>query len=155
MRRRIDWIIKLWLINRAQRKSGLDWRDPRVRLLDVTYHDLDAQGGLFQRCQDLNLIDRMVDEQEIRRAQSEPPKDTRAWTRGAIIQHAWGKNVETIVKNWETVQIIAKPRDRTSPHPFDRHRRMVNRLEIRLEDPLKADDTAALEKVTKFTETWH
>ncbi len=155
LHRRIDWLIKLWLINRAQHHSGLDWQDPRLRLLDVTYHDLDPREGLFHRCQDLDLIDRMVDEQEIRRAQTEPPGDTRAWTRGTIIQHAWGKNVDTIVKNWEAVQIIAKPQGRASSHPFDRHRRMVNRLEIKLEDPLRAADTAALEKVMKFAEAWN
>ncbi len=155
LHRRIDWLIKLWLINRVQHQSGLDWQDPRLRLLDVTYHDLDPREGLFQRCQDLDLIDRMVDEQEIRKAQTKPPQDTRAWTRGTIIQHAWGRNVETIVKNWEAVQIIAKPQGCESSHPFGRHRRMVNRLEIKLEDPLRAEDTAALEKVMKFAEAWN
>jgi proteasome accessory factor A len=155
LRRRIDWIVKLWLINRAQLQGGLDWRNPRLRLLDVTYHDLDPGNGLFQRCQSLDLIDRMVDEQEIRRAQIEPPQGTRAWIRGTIIQHAWGKNVEIIVKSWENVLVIAKPESRSAAHPFDRHRRMVNRLEIKLEDPLMAEDASELEKVMKFADGWN
>ncbi len=47
MRRRIDWILKLWLINRKQQKDGLDWFDYRLKLLDVHYHDLDPQSGIF------------------------------------------------------------------------------------------------------------
>lgn len=155
LRRKIDWILKLWLINRAQHNNGLDWWDHRLRILDLRYHDLDAGSGLFHRCQELGLVDRMVDEQEIRKAQVEPPRNTRAWMRGSIIQHVWGKNVEAIVKNWECIHIVARPKGRLSAHPFDRHRRMVNRLEIKMEDPLLAEDGCQLDKVREFTGFWN
>jgi Pup-ligase protein len=154
LRRRIDWILKLWLINRAQQKNGFDWRDRRLRLLDVRYHDLHPESGIFERCKALHLADQMVDEEEIRRGQIDPPKGTRAWTRGEIIQCAAGKNVEIIVKNWERINIMARPKGRSASHPFDRHRRMVNRLEIKLEDPFMANDASALEKVRDFVKLW-
>ena len=154
LRRRIDWILKLWLINRVKQKKGFDWRDRRLRLLDVRYHDLHPDSGIFQRCIALHLADQMVDEEEIRKAQIEPPKDTRAWTRGRIVQCAEGKNVEVIIKNWERINIVARPKGPSSTHPFDRHRRMVNRLEIKLDDPFMTNDASVLEKVRDFVEMW-
>ncbi len=154
LRRKIDWILKLWLINRLQQENGFDWQDYRLRLLDVRYHDLDPASGVFERCQALDLADRMVDEQDIRKAQIEPPHDTRAWTRGMIIQCTAGTNLEVIIKNWEKINVFARPEGRSSAHPFDRHRRMVNRLEIKMEDPLTANDDFALEKMRDFVEMW-
>jgi proteasome accessory factor A len=154
LRRRIDWILKLWLINRVKQKNGFDWRDRRLRLLDVRYHDLHPDSGIFQRCIALHLADQMVDEEAIRKAQIEPPKDTRAWTRGRIVQCAEGKNVEVIIKNWERINIVARPKGPSSTHPFNRHRRMVNRLEIKLDDPFMTNDASVLEKVRDFVEMW-
>jgi len=154
LRRKIDWILKLWLINRVQQNKDIGWQDYRLQLLDVRYHDLDPVSGIFRRCQELSLTDRIVDDTDIHKALAEPPKDTRAWTRGMTIQSAYGKNVDVIIKNWETMNIVARPADRSSNHPFDRHRRMVNRLEIKLEDPLVADQAAILEKIRDFMEMW-
>jgi len=154
MRRKIDWVLKLWLVNRVRNKNGLEWGNHRLRLLDVRYHDLDPAEGLYQRCQDLDLADRMVDEQAILRAQVEPPDNTRARTRGMIIQSASGRNVDVIIKNWEKVHIVARPQGPRSIHPFSRRRRMVNRLEIRLDDPLMAEDASVLEDVRNFVECW-
>lgn len=152
LRRRVDWILKLWLLNRVKQKNGLDWSDCRLRLLDVRYHDLDARSGIFEQCRALDLTDRLVDDQEIRKAQRDPPPDTRAWTRGMVIQSASGKNVEVIVKNWERMSIVARPKGNSHSHPFGRHRRMVNRLEIEMEDPLTPGDASVLQKVRDFTE---
>ncbi|MBI5248189.1 MAG: proteasome accessory factor PafA2 family protein [Desulfomonile tiedjei] len=154
LKRRIDWILKLWLINRVQQNKRFDWQDYRLQHLDARYHDLDPVSGIFQRCQELNLTDRMVNDNEIRKAKVVPPDDTRAWTRGMTIQSASGKNVDVIVQNWETIDIVARPKGRSSNHPFDRHRRMVNRLEIKMEDPLVVDHASILEKVRDFVEMW-
>jgi proteasome accessory factor A len=154
MRRRIDWVLKLWLLNRMRQKDGLNWSDYRLRLLDVHYHGLDPQSGIFERCQTLNLTDRIVDEQEILKAQVEPPSDTRAWTRGMIIRYAAGRNVEVVIKNWEKVNILARQTNHLSSHPFDRHRRMVNRLEVKLEDPLAVSDTSVMDQVKDFVAAW-
>lgn len=154
LRRRIDWLLKLWLINRAQHKSGFDWSDGRARVLDVGYHELDSGSGIFERCEALDLVDRMVDEQEVLKARTEPPPGTRAWTRGMIIQSTSGKNVELIIKNWEKVKIIGRSRSRSAGHPFGRHVRMINRLEIALDDPFMANDASAMEKVREFVQCW-
>ncbi len=154
LRRRIDWILKLWLINRVRQKDGLSWSDYRLKLLDVRYHDLNPESSIFERCRALNLTDRVVEEEEILKAQVEPPADTRAWTRGMVIQCAAGRNVDVIIKNWEKINLFARPAYRSSLHPFDRHRRMVNRLEVKLDDPMTVGDASVMEQVKNFVETW-
>jgi len=88
------------------------------------------------------------------KARTEPPHGTRAWTRGMIIQSTSGKNVELIIKNWEKVKIVGRSRTRSAGHPFWRHVRMINRLEIALDDPFMTNDASALAKVKEFVECW-
>jgi proteasome accessory factor A len=153
LRRRIDWLLKHWLLNRYREKYGLDWHDARLKSLDLKYHDLDPETGLFDRCQLLDLVDRMLEDTEICRAHIDPPRGTRAWTRGMIIRNTMDKNVEVHVKDWERIYIKA----RRSPgriHSFDRHRRMANALGIKLEDPLEAENPSVLKEVKQFVEQW-
>ena len=153
LKRRIDWILKLWILNRFIKKNGIDWGDMRLKSLDLKYHDLDPETGLFERCQALDLVDRMLDEEEIRRAQSAPPRGTRAWTRGMIIRNTMDKNVEVRIEDWEKINIRGQ-RHPGNIHFFDRHRRMVNALGIKLEDPFEADNLSVLKKVEHFVEIW-
>ncbi|MBM3300234.1 MAG: proteasome accessory factor PafA2 family protein, partial [Deltaproteobacteria bacterium] len=154
LKRKLDWLLKLWLISRIRDKTGIQSHDWRLKLLDVGYHDLSPSGSLFERCVALNEADRMIEEAEIRKAQTDPPSNTRAWTRGMIIQCATGKGVEVLVDNWEKVTIIAKPQGRSVVHPFDRQRRMINRLKIQLENPLMSQDASVLQQVESFVQTW-
>jgi hypothetical protein len=48
------------------------------------------------------------------------------------------------------VNIVARPKGSSCTHPFDRHRRMVDRLEIKLEAPFMTNDSSVLEKVGDF-----
>ncbi len=152
LRRRLDWVLKLWLLNRAQQQHGFDWHDPRARLLDIRYHDLDPETGLFERCRALDLAERMVAEKDIIRAQSEPPRDTRAWMRGLIIRSAMGRDVLVFIEDWEKINLMADRRGKKTIHFFDRTSRLVNRLKIRLENPFQAEEPVVLESVKSFVE---
>ena len=154
VKRNLDWVLKLWLIGRMRDKAGIHRHDRRLKLLDVGYHDLNPCTSLFEQCVAADAADCMVEPAAIREAQVDPPSNTRARLRGTIIQFAAGKNVEVLVDNWEKVNIVAKSRKRSVIHPFDRYRRMVNRLEIKLENPLVSQDAAAIAQVREFVENW-
>jgi len=149
VRRKIDWLLKLWLFERARKKAGTSWDDPNLRLMDFRYHDLDPHTGMFERCQSLDLVDRLAEEEEIVRAQSDPPGDTRACMRGLIIQESMNKEVEVIVKNWESIKILAGRAPR-SQHAFDRHTRLVNCLQVNLRDPFESGNKSLMTKVREF-----
>jgi proteasome accessory factor A len=150
--RRLDWLLKLWLLNRAQEQHGFGWGDPRTRLLDMKYHDLDAETGLFGRCQRLGILDRLVSDGEIYRARCEAPRDTRARLRGLIIGATRGKKLEVAIEDWEKINLTVDWQARRNIHLFDRTRRLVNQLKIRLEDPFRAEAPEIVESVQTFLE---
>ncbi|MDR3566393.1 MAG: proteasome accessory factor PafA2 family protein [Syntrophobacteraceae bacterium] len=147
--RKLDWVIKAWLLNRAREKKNLDWSDPHIKHLDFRYHDLDPETGLFERCASLGLVDRVIEEEAILLAMEAPPHNTRARLRGGIIGEAWGKDVEVLVENWESIRIIAKSKV-DGMHPFARQRRSVNGLKANLNDPFEGCNEALLKRVRRF-----
>ena len=152
--RRIDWMVKLWLIDRYRKKGGLAWDDRQLIALDFQYHDLDPAAGFFQRCLSMGLIDRMVGDEEVEGALKMPPPGTRAVIRGKVIREAMGRNVEIVVENWEKIAVRAKNRNKGPVHPFVRNKRLMNALEISMKDPFLADDPESMEKLGCFLETW-
>jgi len=154
LRRKIDWVLKLWLLNRFRKKDGLDWDDVQLKSLDFRYHDLDPEAGLFERCQAMGLVDRVVDEEEIIRARVDPPKNTRAWTRGMIIRKTANTNVNVQIENWEKLTLFANRRRPEVATVVDRTRRIVNALGLKLEDPFLAQNVPVLKAVKRFIETW-
>ncbi len=154
LKSKLDWVLKLWLINRVQREKGVGWGDHRCKLTDFFYHDLDPETSLFNRCRQLQLTARVLDDDEIDRARYEPPADTRARIRGMIIQSSEGRNVEVVVENWEIVKIAASPARIGAEHPFRRLRRMSNRLDVKLLDPFVAQDASLTGEVNAFLANW-
>jgi proteasome accessory factor A len=154
LKRKLDWVLKLWLLNRARNHGRLPWSDPHLKHLDFKYHDLDRETGIFKRCEILEFVDRVVGDREIRLAQAEPPRDTRAWTRGMIIRETSGKNIDVIVENWESLKLVARGRSPGPAHPFYRQQRLVNALKVNLKDPFEAATAGVPERVSGFFRMW-
>ena len=43
----VDWISKKWLLEMFREKEGLTWQDPWLQSLDLEYHNIDPEAGLF------------------------------------------------------------------------------------------------------------
>lgn len=83
--RELDWVAKLELLEAYRERHGLGWEDPKLRLIDLQYHDVDLERGLFGRLQSSGRIERLVSDAEIERAMITPPRDTRAFFRGTCL----------------------------------------------------------------------
>jgi len=82
--RRLDWVLKQQIIENAlANDSELTWDSPELRMLDHRYGLLD--GGIYFDCESAGLVERLVTPAEIERFVNEPPRDTRAWTRGRLL----------------------------------------------------------------------
>ncbi len=83
--RELDWVAKRHMIESYMERKGCGWDDPRVKLMDLQYHDVRPEKGLFYTLERSHLIERIVEEDEIERAELNPPTGTRAYFRGRCV----------------------------------------------------------------------
>jgi len=89
--REIDWVIKYQLIERYRAKHNLALSSPRVAQLDLAYHDINRNRGLYYLLERRGAVDRVARDLEIFEAKSVPPQNTRARLRGEFIKRAQEK----------------------------------------------------------------
>jgi proteasome accessory factor A len=86
--RECDWVIKHHLIDRYRSKNQIPLTHPKVALIDLQYHDVNRQRGLFYKMQAAGLVERTCSDEAIETAMDEPPQTTRAKLRGEFIRRA-------------------------------------------------------------------
>ena len=84
----IDWVNKLQLVERYSIKHDLALSSPRIAQIDLAYHDINQNRGLYYLSQRRGLVKTVTSEAEIALAQVEPPQTTRAKLRGDFIKRA-------------------------------------------------------------------
>jgi proteasome accessory factor A len=84
----IDWVMKYQLLSRYADKHHLALDDPRMLQIDLTYHDINRERGLFYLWQRRGKTARVCTDLEIFEAKSVPPQTTRAKLRGDFIRAA-------------------------------------------------------------------
>jgi proteasome accessory factor A len=88
LERQVDWIAKRSLIEKARSRHNLPLSHPRVALMDLAYHDVNRQRGLYYILERRGMAERICDEADVERATQEPPQTTRARLRGEFIRAA-------------------------------------------------------------------
>ena len=88
LNREVDWVIKYHLIDAFRNRHGLALDDSRVQLVDLQYHDICRNRGLFYKLQQNGLVDRLCNDDEIEIARDQAPQTTRAKLRGDFIKRA-------------------------------------------------------------------
>lgn len=83
--RELDWVAKLALLQRYRDRDGLDWDHAKLHLVDLQYHDVRPERGLYHRLVASGRMERLLDEERIAEAVTEPPRDTRAYFRGRCL----------------------------------------------------------------------
>ena len=89
--REIDWVVKYQMIERYRAKHDVSLGSARVAQLDLAYHDIRRDRGLFSLLERRGLVDQVVPELETFQAKSRPPQTTRARLRGEFIRRAQEK----------------------------------------------------------------
>lgn len=84
---RVDWASKLWLLEAFRDAEHVDWDDPVLKSLDLEYHNLHPQKGLFFGLLEEGKIPRVTTDKAIELAQRHPPRNTRAFGRGELVQY--------------------------------------------------------------------
>ncbi len=98
---RIDWVIKKVMIEAfMERKVARLARRRRSQMLDLQYHDLRPEKGLYYLLERQGKLRRVVTDAGDRAAITEPPEDTRAYFRGQCLKR-YGDAVFGV--NWDSI----------------------------------------------------
>ncbi|MBT8202284.1 MAG: Pup--protein ligase, partial [Acidimicrobiia bacterium] len=87
----VDWVAKYHIVDRYRAKHQLPLGSGRLALLDLAYHDVNRQRGLYYLLERKGLMDRTVTDDAIVDAITHPPATTRARLRGEFIKAAKAK----------------------------------------------------------------
>jgi hypothetical protein len=100
--RRIDWILKLQIIDRAMaQQPGLTWESPQIRYLDQLYSSLDDREGLYWIYEKHGFTEKVVGKEKIVRFMNNPPEDTRAYGRAMLLRKADPAEVDAV--DWDSI----------------------------------------------------
>ena len=83
---RLDWVAKRNLIRAFQESESVDDADPWLRSLDLAYHLLDPEQGLYFGLEQSGAMRGVPGEADVQRAILHPPETTRALIRGECIR---------------------------------------------------------------------
>jgi proteasome accessory factor A len=76
------------VIERYKMRHGLPLSSAKLALIDLNYHDVNRERGLFYTLERAGLVDRMVTDASVTKAMTDPPATTRARLRGEFIRAA-------------------------------------------------------------------
>ena len=100
----IDWMIKRKFMNSYKEKHQLNDMDSRLILLDLTYHNIRKDRGLFYILEKSGMAKTLVTNNDINKAMENPPETTRAALRGKFIKVAQEKKRDFTV-DWVNLKI--------------------------------------------------
>ena len=96
----LDWVIKLQVIDGYRARDKLAWNHPRLELVDLQYSDVRSDRGLYNRLVSAGRVKRLLKEEDVSWAVTNPPEDTRAYFRGRCLQ----KYPESVAAaSWDSV----------------------------------------------------
>jgi Pup amidohydrolase len=97
---RIDWVAKKYLLNTFQENERLEWTDPWLQAIDLEYHNIAWEQGLYYELVRENRTRRFLTEDQIKTAIFMPPESTRAYFRGRAVAR-FNHYIQTI--HWDEI----------------------------------------------------
>jgi proteasome accessory factor A len=126
--RELDWVIKWKLIDRYRANQGIPLSHARIAQLDLAYHDIHRERGLYYLLERRGAVARVTDELRIFEAKSKPPQTTRARLRGEFIKRAQERRRDFTV-DWVHLKLNDQAqRTVLCKDPFRSHDERVHKL---------------------------
>ena len=92
----VDWVAKKRIVEGFAQRHGLQATDPRLKAIDLQYHDMRVEKCLALRAG----LDVLCLPQDVMWSMVHPPNSTRAYFRGIVLQR-WPSDV--VAANWDSV----------------------------------------------------
>jgi proteasome accessory factor A len=98
--REVDWVAKLAILDGYRDRESLGWDSHKLQLVDLQYHDVRPDKGLYNRLAARGSVELLVTEAAVVRAMTAPPEDTRAYFRGRCLERY---PAEVAAASWDSV----------------------------------------------------
>jgi proteasome accessory factor PafA2 len=92
----VDWVAKQRLVNGYAERHNIEPGSPRLKAIDLQYHDLRPNKGLAGRAG----LETIVDPADVEDAVTRPPTTTRAYFRGRCLDKYPD---EIVAANWDSI----------------------------------------------------
>ncbi len=114
---KLDWVAKKKMLMEYMDSENVGWGDDVLQSLDLEYHNINPQAGLYFGLEELGDAHRMLTDEQIENATKLPPQNTRAKGRAEVISqliaHKWGR----YLIDWDWVR-VDKDRHLELRNPF-------------------------------------
>lgn len=101
--RELDWAIKHELFTTVADRRGLALNAPEIQRLELAYHDIDPDRGVFYALDRRGLATSVLSDERIEAARRVGPATTRAHLRSRVLTLAREKGIDVAV-DWTTVR---------------------------------------------------
>jgi proteasome accessory factor A len=122
----VDWISKKWMLDMFREREGLTWQDPWLQSLDLEYHNINPERGLFFGLNPAKSIGEFNDSVRREDAMHVPPSDTRAHGRGRAVAFFQSNSLPYLI-NWDSVA-FENHNYLMMPDPFETYEEDVARF---------------------------
>ena len=130
LRSQLDWVAKKWLLDTFIDEEKLRWDDVWLQSLDLEYHNIDRDAGLYYGLEGQGLMRCVVTDQQVEEAIRNPPADTRAYFRGKSLDK-FRSQVKSV--QWDSITFNTKGRPITvnmnelaNPECSEKYNRILN-----------------------------
>jgi proteasome accessory factor A len=102
---RLDWVAKRALLETYMAEEGTGWDDDTLHSLDLEYHNVDPDAGLYYALEQDGAMRRIVTDEDVREAVTTPPQDTRALGRSLMIRALQSTGATQYAIDWDAVYL--------------------------------------------------
>lgn len=140
----LDWVAKRSLLEEFRAAEGLPTGDPLLQSLELEYHNVDPEAGLYLGLEQEGRVRRIVTEEEIAAAVNTPPAGSpRAITRGTAVSR-FSEAIKSIT--WSRLTLADSAGQQTT----------IRMSQVQDLDPVRLrEELGRIETPAAFVETIH
>ena len=139
-RDRLDWVAKKFLLSTFQEAEKLAWSDPWLQAIDLEYHNVSLEKGLYYELMREGQMRRIVSEEEVKAAIFQPPSTTRAFFRGRAVAR-FNREIASI--QWDEIAFQHNGTVRNVSLPQPAHHESLERINAAIRDAKNYADLAS------------
>jgi proteasome accessory factor A len=119
---RLDWVAKRKLLQGFMESEGCGWHDDIMQSLDLEYHNVSLENGLYHGLMQAGMIHRVTTDEAIEESMCQAPHNTRAAGRSQVVRKLIESRNKRYVVDWDSVY-VDRERFLELKNPFHHYRK--------------------------------